>query len=222
MALAGIQSGGDPAREILARAQAAAGGKERLAKIRDLRRTARRSILGGRIQALQTTQAILPGTLRNEMTAGVSSVVVYLQEGAGWIRSAQGRIPLSESQVWEVKGTLLHLPEYVLQSDEWPGHSVRYGGTGDVNGVAADILEVSMERNVKARLWIGKDPALLLKMAYLENAARIEEIYSDFRLTGGLRVAWHTKILQDGELAAELSVTSLSYNNGLTPDALGR
>ena len=61
------------------------------------------------------------------------------------------------------------------------------------------------------------------KISYsADGGGQIEQIYSDWREAGGLRLPHQWTIMQGGNKAATVSVDAYKINSGLTPEVLNK
>jgi len=212
-------------KEVLQRAQEAAGGAEALAAVRDVTREAEMRGPMGAVE--QKTQVILPDILRQESQLPFGRIVVFVQGGEGWIQGPQGQRALPPAQLREARLQLLRVRERLLLSGRGPQRTVNFAGEGEAAGEPAEIVEVSGPEEFSVKLWIGSESGDLLKTAYQGTAmtgapAAIEEVYSDFREVEGVRTPFQATVYQNGEKFADVTVKRVAYNTGLTAGDLSQ
>jgi len=122
---------------------------------------------------------------------------------------------------------LFRLPPVLLLSDRDPNRTINFVEEGDVNGTPADVIEIADKQGQSVRLWVGKTTGDVLKAAYEGTAltgpaTKVEEIYSDFRETGGYRAPFKIQIRQNGKDFAEVVYGKMEINTGLTKEALAK
>ena len=50
----------------------------------------------------------------------------------------------------------------------------------------------------------------------------LEEVYSDWRETNGVKLPWKVAMMQAGHPVAEITVTDVKFNQGLTPEQISK
>ena len=111
-AAAGDEAAGQRARALLARAQQAVGGADKLAAVKDSAEEASyqlESVAGGTLVA-RTDRWIGPGYLRQDSSSPVGKISVYTDGSSGWIATPQGTGPLDAAQLKrQLQGDLFRL-----------------------------------------------------------------------------------------------------------------
>ena len=213
--------------KILLKAQEAAGGAEKLAAVKDLTRKGELVAMGGMMTAEQTTRIILPDVLRQEMQLPFGAMVIFAAGDSGWMKRPQGQAPLAGPPLKQAQEALFRARESLLLSDRDPERKVNFVESGEVDGKAAEVIEISARDGPSVRLWVDAGSGDVLKLAYQGAAmtgapAEVEEIFSDYREVDGIRVPFKTKILQNGKDFAELTLSEAAYNSGLEKEALSK
>jgi hypothetical protein len=115
----------------------------------------------------------------------------------------------------------------LLLSDRDPDRSINFVEESEVNGAPAEVIEIADKQGQSVRLWIGRDSGDVLKAAYQGTAlsgpgTNVEEIYSDFRATGGYRTHFKTQVRQNDKDFAEVVFEEMEINTGLAKEALAQ
>ena len=177
--------------------------------------------------AEQTTHIILPDVLRQEMQLPFGAMVIFAAGDSGWRKGPRGQAPLGGPLLKQAQEELFRVRESLLLSDRDPERKINFVESGEVDGKAADLIEVSAPNGFSVRLWIDSSSGDVLKSAYQGAAmsgapAEVEEIFSDYREVDGIRIPFKTKILQNGKDFAELTVSEAAYNSGLEKEVLSQ
>ena len=213
--------------KILLKAQEAAGGADKLAAVKDLTRKGKLEGMGGMMTAEQTTHIILPDVLRQEMQLPFGAMVIFAAGDSGWRKGPRGQAPLGGPLLKQAQEELFRVRESLLLSDRDPERKINFVESGEVDGKAADVIEISAHEGFSVKLWIDSSSGDILKTAYQGAAmsgapAEVEEIFSDYREVDGIRIPFKTKILQNGKDFAELTVSEAAYNSGLEKEVLSQ
>ena len=209
----------DKGRELLARAQQAAGGVERLAAVKDLVEVAQFRVdpsAGGTIMK-RTDKWVAPSYFREETQLPVGTVVLYADGKTGWMASPQGSGPLPPAGLKPVRDKVFRLYFPMLLSDRLPGRTVALGADGG--------LEIADSDGDSLRLFIDEKTGLPSKVEYPAPAmggppATITETFDNFHEMDGVKVPSRVTITQNGHKYAEVSIESLKINTGLKPEDL--
>ena len=212
-------------RAILAKALEAAGGAEKLAAVKDV--TKKGTLAMGPMSLEQTTQIIVPDVFRQENRMPFGAMTVFLKGDSGWMNSPQGQGPMPEPQIREVRAALFRMRETLLLSAGQAGRTVNFVQQDEVDGEAADVIEISSTDGESIRLWVGSESGGVLKSIHQGSSmeggpAEIEQIYSDYREAGGIHIPFKTHVNQNGKEYAVQTLTEVIYNSGLDAEALSK
>ena len=210
----------EKALEWLHKAQAQAGGAEKLAGVRDvLLKRHMRSIAAG-MTAEQTVRYIVADALRQESALPFGLLTVFVDRKGGWMHGPQGLVDLPAPQLRQASGELFRLREGLLLADRLDDRGVRFLREAEDEGRKAAVLEVfSTDGEEKAEVWIDRESGDFYKLAY-EGVAlagqppRVEERYSDFRQVGGIRIPHKVAIHQNGPLLTDVTIVEAAVNTG--------
>jgi predicted Zn-dependent peptidase len=213
-------------RQVLQKAQQAAGGAEKLAAVKDITKTVKMLGIQGGMSADQTTQIILPGILRQENTLPFGKITVFVDGSNGWMQSPQGRLPLPPPQLKQTRSALFRMREAILLSDRDPERTTNFIEESDMDGKKAEVIEISTQDGLSVRLWVDASSGAVLKSAYRGEAlggpgSNVEELYSDYQEVEGIQVPFKVTILQDGSKYLDAQVVEAKFNSGLNKEQLG-
>jgi zinc protease len=206
-------------KQILARAQQAAGGADKLAGVRDYVQTMELKVApaGGALQVKETNSWRDPNLLRQESVMPVGKVVVFTDGKGGWIVTPQGSGALAGPNLTQTTGELFRSYFRLLISDRIPGRTVN--ATGD------DTVEISDDAGHQTQVSFDPTTGLLKTMRYqsvnmVGPPLTVEQTFSDFRETGGIRAPYRVAIRQGGAPLGEATVSDWKLNVGLKPEDL--
>jgi zinc protease len=211
-------------KEILGKAQAAAGGADRLASIRDYSMLAEYQIatsvlsVGG-TKIIQTDRWVAPTTFRQDSTLVTGRVSAYTDGRIGWIATPQGWGALTGPQGKQVYGDLFRVYFRLLLSDRLEGRSV--------NAIDDTTVQISDAAGQVASVEFDPQTGLIRRISYDTVQAAgpplySEELYEDFRDIGGVKVPFKITINQGGRKFSDVVVTEYKINVGIRPIDLAK
>ena len=208
------------AKQLLERAQQAAGGADKLASIKDMLEVAELHVdpSAGGVTMKRTDRWVAPSYFREDTQLPFGIVSIYGDGKTGWMASPQGQAPLPASQLKPVEDKLLRLYFLMLLSDRLPDRTVRMAG---------DAIEISDGRGSAARLFVDEKTGLPSKVEYSSAnmngpPATIDESFDSYEEVNGIRIPNHMTILQNGRKYGDLIVESVKFNTGLKAEDLSK
>jgi len=206
-------------KQILARAQQAAGGADKLAGVRDYVQTLELKVAppAGALQVKQTNSWIEPNQLRQESVMPIGTIALYTDGKSGWMVTPRGSGALGGPALTQASGDLFRVYFSMLLSDRIPGRKV--------NAVGDNAVEITDGAGHEAQLTF--DPATWLAKAVRYKAVNlagppmtVEQTFADYRETGGIKVPYKMGISQGGSPFGEITVSNWKLNAGLKPEEL--
>jgi zinc protease len=212
------------AKQILALAQAAAGGTKPLEAVNDYTLLAEYQIdpsvtnLGGS-KVMQTDRWVKPTVLRQDSTLPAGRVSAYTDGKVGWISTPQGWGALTGVQRSQVFGDLFRVYFRLLLSDRIEGRTV--------NAIEENTVQVTDTTGLTSTVEFDPRTHLPKRVSYdtaQASGAPIysEDVYEDYRNVGGLMLPFKITINQGGNRFADTTVKEYKINTGLNPQELGR
>jgi len=214
---------GDAAKavQLLARAQQAVGGAEKLAAVKDMLEVAELHVdpAAGGVVMKRTDRWVAPTDFREDTQLPVGNVSVYADGRTGWMASPQARMPLPPAQLKPVQDKMLRLFFPMLLSDRLPGRTVSWIGEG--------ALQISDGKGSTVRLFVDEKTGMPAKVEYASPAlngppSTIDETYDSFAEVDGIKVPNRITIIQNGHKYADVIVESVKLNTGLKPEDLSK
>ncbi len=205
---------GKPAHPLLAAAQKAAGGVDKLAGIKDYLQTVNFQLdpRAGGILVKETDRFVAPSHFRQDSQVPAGRISAYTDGKTGWIATPQGAGALEGSQLKQVRGDLFRIYFRLLLSDRIPGRTV--------SSVDPLTLEISDADGQVARVMFNAESGLPQRVSYETVAVSgpsvsVEDVYGDFRDYAGMKIPFQVTILQGGQKFAEVNLTEVKINSGL-------
>jgi hypothetical protein len=214
----------EEARAVIARAVAAYGGADRLARLGCLRVTTQGTVrlAGADAPFAAETTVQLPGRMRNVLHAdlqGQTHTVTQVIDGDRVAVLVDDRAqPLKEPAAAELRELLyaeqVHTLTPLLRD---PAYRLSLAGDGPVAGRPAVAVRVASAGHKDVVLWFDRDTALLVKAERraldadtLRDVAQ-EEYFSDYRESDGLRRPRKVVVYKDGKKFMEGEVVTIKY-----------
>jgi hypothetical protein len=205
---AGIARG----KQLLARAQQAAGGADKLAAVKDYTQTAEFHLANG-LNVKEVDRWMSPNYFRQETNVPAGRLAAFYDGKTGHISTPQGAGLLAGPQLKQVQGDLFRVPFRMLLSDRDPGRVV--------NAIDDNTVEIS-DSNTGDIVQVAFDPqtGLVSHVRYQTITVSgppipVEETWSDFRDIAGVKIPHKITILQGGQKFADVMVTEYTINSGL-------
>ncbi len=206
-------------KAMLAKAREAMGGAAKISAVKDMSQTATVKIDqgGGGLSVTQSEQWLASGQMRQENVLPFGKIITYSDGKTGWAATPQGVGPIPPPQLNQVKAELFRIWFSLMQSDGMPDRVVTDAGNGK--------LEISDKDGHSVLLTLDPATNLPASEVYVEPGApngSIEEIFSDWQDAGGVKLPRKIAINQGGKHFGDASVSSLTINQGLTPEQLSK
>jgi len=164
------------------------------------------------------------GRMLTKMSTPMGEMVQGFDGQAMWVRTPQGAQDMPASQRAELEGGFFRDTLSLLRNAENPAYIVQALGPSEVDGKPAEGVAVSdPARKLQLRLWVDPKTNLLVKKTYvaalLGPPGEIEEIYSDYREAGGLKLPFKILLNRSGKKFGEQTITEIKINPGVAESA---
>ena len=208
-------------KDLLAHAQQAIGGRDRLAGVQDVTETVDLSMasMPPGMKIRQTNLWASPNHFRQESQLPFGKVVVYSDGVNGWMSTPQGVQPLPGPQLKQVREELFRNYFRLLLSDRMADRTV--------NSPEAGVLEISDLSGDRVKLYVDEKTGLPVKEVYRSEQpvgppGDMEEIFEDFVEAGGVKAPKKITVNQSGKKFAELTIVEYKLNSGIQVQDLTR
>jgi zinc protease len=197
----------DP-KATVARALAAMGGDKLLA-VKDMTVTAAMQLdpTAGGLRVSQTTQWLAPGYFRQENVLPFGKILTYTDGKTGWSSTPQGFMPAPQTQLDQVAFETFRIWPALLKNE-----SLRDAGDGKI--------EISDPAGHKVLLTF--DPKTGLPATAVYNTPTVEETYSDWQETDGVRLPRKITLKQAGKHFGDATISEIKLNRGLTSEQMSK
>ncbi|MGA2267395.1 MAG: pitrilysin family protein [Bryobacteraceae bacterium] len=206
-------------KQLLARAQQAVGGTDRLAAVKDYVQSFEFQVdpAAGGLLVKETDRWIAPSYIRQDTVLPSGRISAFCDGRAGWIAAPQGWGALAGAQLKQLQGDLFRLYFRFLLSDRIEGRTV--------NALDDNSIEIGDTTGQTARLELNAETGLPQRVLY--ETARpggppvpAEETWSDFREIAGVKAPYGVTITQGGRKYAEVKIIDYRVNSGLRLEEL--
>jgi len=203
---------------LLAKMAQAMGGAAKLASVKDLTEKAELNLEAGPggLKVSQTEFWIASGHYREENVLPFGKVLSYSDGKTGWVSSPQGVTPIPEPELKQVTFEMFRMWFPMLTGSD-PNRTIQ----DEANGV------IRLSDKSGNFLLLSIDPAtgLPLSESYAEpgsTGSDVTETYADWQETNGVKLPRKVTITQNGKHFADVKVTSVMLDQGLTPEQLSK
>jgi zinc protease len=204
-------------KALLGKAREAMGG-DKLTAVKDRTQTATVQLDpgAGGLKVTQTEQWVAPGYFRQENVLPFGKVTTYSDGKTGWSATPQGATPAPEAQVNQIAFETFRMWFSLLNSDSDPDRSVNDAG-GKVEISDKSGHTVSLTFDSKTNL-----PATETYSTPGNPNGPVEEMFSDWQDTDGVKLPRHVTLNQGGKHFADATVASVTINQGLTVEQISK
>jgi zinc protease len=207
-------------KALLQRLQAALGGANILAAVKDLQYQGELEVQtpGATMKVKQSTSYLAPSTLRQDNELPFLKQSVYSNGTSGWLSSPQGVQNLPPPVLKQIHGETFRQIVALALSDRDQDRTVASADDG--------LLDISSKDGESVRLTLDEKTGLLAKMSYQQSAGEggkaVEQVYSDWREVGGIRLPFQWNILQGESKFASVTIQEYKINSGETQETLNK
>jgi zinc protease len=200
-------------KDLLARAQTAAGGADKLAAVKDftLETSFQFDASVGGMLVTETDRWMSPSYFRQDSVMPAGKITAYIAGETGWISTPQGTGALAGTQLKQVQGDQFRAFLPMLLSDRSVDRAVK--------ALDATTVEISDKGGQVVRLVTDPNTGLPTSVAYETETATgpvaVTDTYSDYRDVAGVKLPFHISITAGGRKYAEVTVKSFKTNTGL-------
>lgn len=213
-------------KELLSKVREAMGGAAGLEAVKDYTVAAemRVSTPQGEFALKTETTVNFAGLVFSKMSTPMGEIVQGYDGRTAWMKTPQGVREIPASQKGELDGTLFRDTIGLLKRFDSAGWTVQALGPAKLEGKEVEAVAVRDEaRNLQVKFYVDPSTYLLAGKSYtaalMGAPGDIEEIYSDWRETGGLKWPYKTVLNRSGKQFGESTVSEVKVNPGLAESA---
>jgi predicted Zn-dependent peptidase len=209
------------AREILAAATVAHGGLENLKQVKTLvsKGKINMNTPAGEMTMDGEVTVALPSKARYDLTIQAMGMTMsrVLGEESAWMASPQGSQTMPEVFAQEGRNEIFRLNPPLLTYVSGAEVPVQHLGEEDVNGKMADVILVRDTSAGSIKLFIDQESKYIVKKEFQAlgqqgEPVQREEFYSDHRDISGVKIAFSIISIDNGEKAAEVTLSDVTVN----------
>ena len=200
---------------LLAKMADAMGGEANLRAIKDMTQKADLALdaAAGALKATQTELWISTGLYREESVLPFGKMVSYSDGKSGWIASPQGVGAIPDPELKQITFEIFRM---------WPALMT---GNHEIRDEANGTISISDKAGNSLLLTIDPATGLPQSESYSEAGTPgqdVLETYADWQESNGVKLPRKITITQNGKHFADIKVTSVAMNQGLTPEQLAK
>jgi zinc protease len=208
-------------KALLQRAQAALGGADRLAAVKDTTGTSEVTVQSpdGPMKITQTNRWIAPSYFRQDVTLPFGKMSTYYDGKSGWISSPQGSGPMAPPVLKQAGSEMWRNFFVLILSDRDPARKVNYAGDG--------VVQISDGEGNAVSLQIDEKTGLPVKETFTSAGpggapSQVEERFEDWTEAGGIKVPKKVTVNRGGSKFADSNNVDLKINTGLKVEDISR
>ncbi len=167
---------------------------------------------------------IAPSVVRQEIEAPGAKIAVVFDGKQGWQVLPGNTKYLPDTASEQIRADLART--YVLFFADPEPDAVRFMREEVVDGRATEVIELNDVGSMPLRLFVDTETSDVVKKMFVGDTptglAQVEEFFSNFRNVGGYRFPLSKRVMRNGALGVETTITNLRVNVGLQREALLR
>jgi zinc protease len=201
---------------LLKRAQQAMGGADKIAAVKDFSQEAEMAMLAGGPKIKQQNRWLAPGIFRQDqiLPPPLGAITAYTDGKSGWLAlpPPRGLTPMPPDVLKQAQGQIFREWLPLMLSDRDPSRTV--------TAVGPNAVEIS-GAGESVRVEFDEATGLPLRQIY-KSPSDVKETYTDWRDVDGVKLPFKAEIERDGRKMADVSVSEMKLNTGLTADELSK
>lgn len=206
------QSATQSVDDLVARNLAAKGGLARLKTVQTIKQTSRLNMQG--MEATLTVYSKRPNLLRQEVSVGGQLVINAFDGVTPWIINplvgSTRPMVVSGPQAASIREQSNFDGPLVDYKDK--GYVIDLEGTETLGGKQVFHLRLTSALRQVSHLYIDADTGLDLKLTTQIGQLKLEQEFSDYRDTEGIKVPFLIKTMTNGVPQSEIRVQSVEFN----------
>ncbi|HEX4133483.1 MAG TPA: pitrilysin family protein [Bryobacteraceae bacterium] len=203
---------------LLAKMAQVVGGDSKLAAVKDAVEKAELNLdaAAGGMKVTQTEFWTASGQYREENVLPFGKVIVYADGKTGWVSSPQGVMPIPEAERRQANFEAFRM---------WFSLLARADANRTIADEANGVIRISDKSGNSLLLTINPATGLPLSENYSEPGSTgqdVTETYADWQDVNGIKLPHKITITQNGKHFADIKVTGIQLNQGLTTEQLSK
>jgi len=206
-------------KELLAKAIRILGGAEAFKSINTMKWNGSMTAVApqGEIEMALSTVMMMPDKIRANIQTPMGEMSQLLNGNQAWIVSPQGTRPAPEQMKEQLQTNLWHNVSYLYANSDQEGLAVQHLGQEEVDGVTCEVLHITPNDIQGFKLYLDAATYIPVKMSFqginmMGAPAATEQIFSDYREVGNVKLPFKSVTNQDGKKAQEALATEILIN----------
>ena len=167
---------------------------------------------------------IAPSVVRQEIEAPGAKIIVVFDGKQGWQVLPGSTKYLPDTASEQIRADLART--YVLFFADPQPDAVRFLREEVIDGRTTEVIELNDVGDMPLRLFVDTETSDVVKKMFVGDTptgmAQVEEFLSNFRDVGGYRFPLSKRVMRNGALGVETTITNIKINVGLRREALLR
>lgn len=161
---------------------------------------------------------VYPDRLHQSITTPMGAVKIVLAGDKGWIMSPQGKMPMEEAMMKQLRGDIFREAAHFYSRTE--NLRIQFLGEKEFGGVTALELLVSSDQE-SFHMYIDPNTNLPAGVSYhatgREGPAEVYEYWSDYRDVGNVKLPHKSVATVNGKRVAESTILEMKHNIEVDP-----
>ena len=206
-------------RELMAKSIQVLGGTEAFKSIKTMKWDGNMTAVTpqGEMEMAVSTLIMMPDKIRANIQTPMGEMSQILNGDQAWIVSAQGKRPAPDQIKEQIQTNLWHNVSYLYANADQEGLMIQFLGLEDVDGTICEVLYITPKDIPGFKLFLDKETHMPVKMSFkgmtmMGAPAATEQIFSDFRELGNIKLPFKSVTNQDGNKAQEALASEILIN----------
>jgi len=213
-------------RALLERSVEALGGKEALAAVQAVHRTAEVTIIRPMGEMAIGVEMLIsfPDKMKTTMQTPMGDIDMVVNGEQAWMVGPMGDTqPVPPQQRDSMREELWRLPVYLYGRVDAEGLMVQHLGQEEIEGTAVEVLLITPPGFDPFRLYLDAETMLPVKKAgksmTQQGPVDAETVMSDYREVGGIQFPFTETSTENGNPSSEATTQNIEINPELPEDA---
>ncbi len=206
-------------RKLLDEAIEVLGGEEAFESINTMKWEGKMTAVTpqGEMEMGVNTVMMMPDKLRANIRTPGGEMSQILNGDQAWMVSPQGSRPAPAQMKNQLQTNLWHNVSYLYANADQEGLTVQLLGQEEVDGTTCEVLHVTPKDVKGFKFYLDAETHMPVKMSFqgmtmMGAPAATEQMFSDYREVGNVKLPFKSVTNQDGKKAQEALASDISIN----------
>ena len=206
-------------KELMAKGIQVLGGTEAFKSIKTMKWEGNMTAVTpqGEMEMGINTIMMMPDKIRANIQTPMGEMSQILNGDQAWIVSPQGKRPAPDQMKEQIQTNLWHNVSYLYANADQERLKVQHLGQEDVDGTSCEVLLITPKDTQSFKLFLDSETSMPVKMSFqgmtmMGSPAATEQMFSDFRGVGNLKLPFKSVTNQDGNKAQEALASEILIN----------